>query len=234
VCVLSVLLDDLKMWSKERTTMGSQIALFLLQVPGGQTDSGHALADGAYAFHSKLASTNPNLKPRRQNDMRLFAERGELFGVREGKDGEWIAVGYAVMHEDESEYEIGGLAVSDPFRSCGVGETLAHIVIAHVISHENPFSYSIVAYVHTDNKDPIPLLKSLGFEKVDRVPVSTTEGTEYRHKFRLSRSAIRQLADWLDTFNGLLGNKKYRVETDLDLDSMRNVLRAEAARTDER
>jgi len=209
-----------------------QATFFLLQVPGKSSDSKHTLADEAHAFHSKLASTNPNLKPRYRDDMRRFADRGELFGVRRGKSGEWVGVGYAVMHDDESEYEIGGLAVSDSVRSCGIGELLAHIVIAYVITYDSPLPCPIVAYVHTDNTDPRPLLKSLGFESVGQVSVSTTEGTSYRHKFQLPRSAIRKLADWLDKFHGLLRDKKSTVETDLDLDVMRSVLNAEGAKGD--
>jgi len=198
-----------------------QAAFFLLQVPP-------KLADAAHAFHSKLASENPNLKPRKLDEVRQFADAGDLFGVRLGRDGEWVGVCYAVYHEQELEYEIGGMALCEPVQEKGVAAVLTRTVIAQVIATEYPMSYTIVAYVNPDNGDPRPLLKKLGFENIGSVTVTTDSGVMSKDKFTLPASAVRPLSNWFNAFNGVLRDQKTRIETDLDLDVLREVLRAEA------
>jgi RimJ/RimL family protein N-acetyltransferase len=183
------------------------------------------LASTAHGFLQSASSTNPFLKPRDIEEMRKFAEAGELFGVRKARNGELVATCYAIRQR-EQEFEVGGLVVSKPIQNLGVATVLVRFVLAYTLSYEFPRSYTVVAYVDQRNAEPRPLLQGLGFEQVETTGIAPT----LKDKFRFSSAGVRRLSEWFNRFDGFLKDGETPATIEAELDQIRAVLAAEAAK----
>jgi hypothetical protein len=179
----------------------------------------------AHAFHLSLASKNPFIKQRDLEQMREFAENGELFGVRRANSCEPVATCYATLHEEEGEYEMGGLGVADQDRKVGLASVLIRVAIAHIIAYDEFHkSFEIVAYVDASNLHPRKLLKTLEFESIGRI----SRAGAIKEKFAfLPRRGLPRLSEWFDNFNGFLQDGIPAV-IESDLDNLKAVLRLKA------
>jgi len=159
----------------------------------------------AFSFHCSIAKSDPHLRLRSEDDIRTFAEEGELFGVRSVASN-ILALCYAALDESSNEYEVGGLAVLPEVRQLGVASVLARFAIAHIIANERPWrsGYRIVAYVHEDNQNPRNLVDRLGFQHSGRSALKggtstmkqNPQGEVVGDKFEFPRAAVKQLCNW--------------------------------------
>jgi GNAT superfamily N-acetyltransferase len=193
---------------------GAPDAFIFSQVPD-------TAAGEAFAFHQSVAASDPHLMPRSEGEIQDFANKGELFGARNASSGEFIALCYATLEDAKHEWEIGGLAVIPETQKLGIGTVLVRFALCSIIANERPWHFGdeIIAYVHEENPKPRNLLKSIGFEPISGpnglltipghlAPPSmkrNSGGNVVGHKFKLPRSAVRQLADWfIRDFSGVL------------------------------
>lgn len=168
----------------------------------------------AFSFHQLVASSDPHIMPRSESQIKVFAERGELFGVRKATSGTFVAICYATLEERSHEWEIGGLTVLDELRKLGIGTVLVRFTLCSVIANERPWDFGdkIIAHVHEENPKPRGLLQAIGFELLagkegivilpgESAPPSmkrNAEGNVVGHTFQFPRAAVRQLYNWLN------------------------------------
>jgi len=197
----------------------------------------------AFSFHCSIAKSDPHLRLRSVDEIRMFAEEGELFGVRSAASNV-LALCYAALDESSNEYEVGGLAVLPEVQQLGVASVLARFAIAHIIANDRPwhYGYRIVAYVHEDNQNPRALVDRLGFQHIGRFTLKNAvtstmkqnpKGEVMGDKFEFPRACVKQLLNWFEKeFRNLLRDGVTPAIVELKpggLQSIIEALRQEAA-----
>lgn len=209
-----------------------------------------SLAMQAYAFHKDACATDPHLKPRGEAEILEYAEEGFLFGAWTSS-GELVGTVYAVLDETTSpkQWEIGGLTISESYRARGIGSILAKFALAHTMAQERPWKPTrsvklpVVAHVHQENNAPRKLLTSAGFTHhksvtipPELVPPSMkrdASGNVVGDELRFTADGLRKLAEWFESFTGLLPNND-KVEFGLgDEGTLRDLKTAIAAIKDD-
>jgi hypothetical protein len=118
----------------------------------------------AHDFH--LKSVGEFLLPRTIEQFDALAQAGEL----------WVAVVeddvvgscYVTRGDDEPDAEFGGIIIRDDWKGTGFASAIGTVAIAaHFLHDPSP----LIAHVHLDNQDPLPLLTGrLGFTKLEGKP----------------------------------------------------------------
>jgi len=195
-------------------------------------------AGRAFAFHRRVIASNRYVWPRTEDEIREFAEAGQLFGARRDETAEFVAICYVAANEDESELEVGGLITDESVRGLGVGTFLARLAIAYTIAFERPWDYGqhLTAEVHEANNAPRTLLRRLGFEFVETVSIlehsapaslRRSAGRDMMYdKFRFTQDGVTRLARWLREFDGTLGRPDVTAGLDLGLATVQELLDA--------
>ena len=171
----------------------------------------------AFVFFKTVQSTDTHIWPRTSEEINRFAQDGALFGIRRSDTEEYVGLCYAVLNEDETEFEIGGLIVASTAQNLGLGTILTRFAVAHVIANERPWHYKreIISYIHESNKAPRNVFVSSWFTYLSSEPVPehvappsmkrNAEGKLVGDKFLFPRSAVPKLSKWLnEVFNGIL------------------------------
>ena len=177
----------------------------------------------AFAFHQKfLSSAGPYLWPRDSDQIKKFAEIGELFGVRQ-MTGSLVGLCYATeLSQEEARqinltgWELGGVTVEKTAQRRGLGALLVRFALGHTILNQRPWfnRQEIVTLVHEENQKPLSVLKQLGFEKRGQVEFPNAPETVRRNdagkviadKYIFPHSAVRELHRWFNNFRGDLGD----------------------------
>jgi len=181
------------------------------------------LATQAYTFHESQ-SGNEHIWPRDADQIKQYAESGQLFGVRKASTGEFVGLCYGILDgEHGNEWEIGGLTVPQEMRHLHLATFLVRFATAHTIAMQRPWHYGqeVIAYVHKENDKPRNLLGRIGFEfqepvfiPGDKAPASmkrNADGKVPGDKFRFPPSAVKGLLNWLvHEFKGVLDDGKNR------------------------
>jgi hypothetical protein len=134
-------------------------------VPGSQ-------AEDAFGFHEAFAAENPNIFPRSSEELRTYAENGELFAIRSPAGA---IVGLCYLRPCDEGMEFGGLSIAKEISSMGLASVLARFSLAHWLSWEpgvlsrsgtqlRSNSLPIIGHVLLTNQDPRDLLEAVGFE----------------------------------------------------------------------
>lgn len=159
-------------------------------------------ATEAFSFHE--AAANPHIWLRTPEQIKEYADNGELFGVRRQSTGGMVALCYAVLDEHTDEWEVGGLTVAQSAQNFGIATLLMRFAVAHIIATQRPWSYGqeVITMAHEANDEPRKIFARLGFEQRDRVlappsaPASmkrNAAGEVWGDKFLLPHNAIHQL-----------------------------------------
>jgi hypothetical protein len=206
-------------------------------------------AADAFAFFQSVAAADPHMMPRSEGEIQEFANRGELFGVRNAESGALVAMAYATLEEKNREWEFGGLIVGNDIQKLGIATTLVGFTLCSLIANERPWHYgdAIITHIHEDNPRPRNLLSGWGFQPIEGPEGKTTlkgemappsmkrnaEGDVVGDKFRLPRAAVRKLATWINTeFEGVLRDGKTRAIFEVrpsGPDSVKEALKQELA-----
>jgi len=173
----------------------------------------------AFSFFKSVQSADAHIWPRTEGDLARFAADGSLFGIRRSDTEELVGLCYAVLNEEETEYEIGGLIVASTAQNLGLGTILTRFALSHLIANERPWHYKrkIIAHIHELNNAPRNVFGATGFMLVDKeivpdhiAPPSmkrNPEGKLVGDKLLFPRSAVPELLKWLnEEFNGILRN----------------------------
>src|SRR5262249_34661727 len=182
----------------------------------------------AYAFHTSVANDNPHIWPRTLDQIRQFAEDGELFGVWNKDKAQLVALVYSTLDSKTNppQWEIGGLTVSPSVQRKGLGTTLVRFALAHTFVNQTPWSngQEVVAHVHEANNDPRGLLGRLGFEHYQTIKVPAgvapasmkvnSEGKLVGDELRFSRGGLRDLATWIRGDISKTSDNSGRIEYD--------------------
>ena len=199
-------------------------------------------ADWAFSFFKTVQSTDAYIWPRTEKDIERFAADGALFGIRRLDTGELVGLCYAVLNEEETEFEIGGLIVASTAQNLGLGTILTRFAVAHVIANERPWHYKreIISHIHESNDAPRNVFATSWFTFVgkeivpeEHAPASmkrNADGKLVGDKFLFPRSAVPALSKWLDEeFDGTLRNGTVIVIElpPAGLDGLRGALREE-------
>lgn len=78
-----------------------------------------ALASKAFAFFKAVQSTDSHIWPRTEQDICRYATEGALFGIRRSDSDEFVGLCYAMLNDQEAEFEIGGLIVASTVQGLG-------------------------------------------------------------------------------------------------------------------
>lgn len=118
----------------------------------------------AHEFHLKNAGEF--LLPRTLDQFDTLAKAGELWVAE--VNHEVVGTCYVTRGDDETDAEFGGIILEDNWRGTGLASAIGTVAIAaHFLHDPSP----LIAHVHVDNQDPLPLLtKRLGFTKVEGKP----------------------------------------------------------------
>jgi GNAT superfamily N-acetyltransferase len=173
-------------------------------------------AKEAFDFHQSC--TDDHIWPRTHEQIEQFCNDGELFAVRKASSGEYVALCYVHLDNDK-EWELGGLTVSEAARGLRLGSVLASFALAHTIANQRPWTYGqeVIAHVHEANEKPRNVLLRIGFEWTETVTVPedvapssmkrNAEGKIKGDKFSFPKTRVTDLANWFDKeFNGTLGD----------------------------
>ncbi len=122
--------------------------------------------------------------------------------------------------ESSSEWEFGGLYVTDAFRSRGVAKALAMISISNQFvwaSATSDDSIRLIAHVHEENDMPRGLLAGLGFHEIGKkeevpggdAPKSmkrNAEGNIIEDVFEFDQGSLTAFSSWLSQYRGVLSS----------------------------
>jgi RimJ/RimL family protein N-acetyltransferase len=123
-------------------------------------------ATEAFDFHL-IFKNDEYIWPRTAEQVKAYSENGELFAIRNSASREIVGICYVTLDEGENRWELGGLGVSETFRSAGLGRVLIRFALARTIASNRPWFYkqAIIAHVHEANPAPRNALKNAGFEQ---------------------------------------------------------------------
>lgn len=118
----------------------------------------------AHDFH--LKNVGEFLLPRTLKQFDTLAEAGELWVAE--VDHELVAACYVTRGEEDPEAEFGGIIVRKDWKGTGLASAIGTVAIAaHFLQDPSP----LIAHVHVDNTDPLPVLtKWLGFTQIEDKP----------------------------------------------------------------
>jgi hypothetical protein len=170
----------------------------------------------AYNWHRGFAGANPYLLPRSRAAYEQLAKVGRVWCAR-NEDNDFISLSY--FNLQGGAWEIGGVMVDHTARGKGVGTTIAHLTLAHVLFTEDPFvnGEKVVAHIHKDNPDsPRPIFEgALKFHWVAAIKKpahelpglkANAQGYVEGDEFELTRpDTLIALAKWCRAWNGSLG-----------------------------
>jgi RimJ/RimL family protein N-acetyltransferase len=169
----------------------------------------------AYNWHRGFAAANPYLLPRPRAAYQQLAKEGRIWCAR-NTDDDFVGLSYFSL--DGKAWEIGGVMVNHTERGKGIGTTLAHLTLAHVLFAEDPLANSerVIAHVHKQNPEPRPIFEgALKFrlaktikEPAARLPglKANAEGFVEGDEFRLHKpDTLIALARWCKAWTGTLG-----------------------------
>ena len=165
----------------------------------------------AHDFH--LKNVGEFLLPRTLEQFDTLAKAGELWVAE--VDREVVASCYVTRKDDEADAEFGGIIVRNDWKGTGLASAIGTVALsAHFFHDPAP----VIAHVHLDNQDPLPLLtQRLGFTKIDGEPAKLNkaeiekqlggpigmradpDGFIRGHTFRFSLKCLETLADRLDS-----------------------------------
>jgi hypothetical protein len=165
----------------------------------------------AHEFH--LKSVGEFLLPRTINQFDMLAKAGELWIAVVGLDV--VASCYVTREDDQTDAEFGGIIVRDDWKGTGLASAIGTVAIsAHFLHDPAP----LIAHVHVDNQEPLPLLtERLGFTKIDGEPAKLNkaalekerggpismradpDGFIRGHTFSFSRTWLATLTDRLES-----------------------------------
>jgi RimJ/RimL family protein N-acetyltransferase len=105
--------------------------------------------------------------PRTKEQLKAYSENGELFAIRNCASREIVGICYVILDDGGKRWELGGLGVSESFRSAGLGRVLIRFALARTIASNRPWFYkqTVIAHVHESNPAPRNALKNAGFEQ---------------------------------------------------------------------
>jgi hypothetical protein len=171
----------------------------------------------AFKWHRAFAASHEAIYPRdRSTFERLIVERSVWCAV--SSDGEYVAMSYAAFSEEDHEWEIGGLMVSEGMRGRSLGSIMMRLPLASMLFNEQPLSWrrvpKIVAHVLASNDAPRRIILDVGFVHYKPVEISAEKlpglkadpdgiirGDEFHLKIP---EALHNLADWFDSWDGKL------------------------------
>jgi RimJ/RimL family protein N-acetyltransferase len=196
----------------------------------------------AFQFHLSLALEDQYIWPRSEEQIRSFAENGELFGIRKRSTGELVGLCYMTLEESTQEFELGGLMISDSAKRLGLGSFLVNFALGQLIAYAQPWAngQEIIAHVHELNEKPRNILLRAGFQHIGKVeappsaPASmkrNEQGKVIGDKFLFPTIAVGQLSSWFDTCDWILRDHESRAELEIPLDEIKATLRKIAAET---
>jgi len=178
----------------------------------------------AHRWQREFVKGNDLVFPRTLEDYEKLAGEGQIWCARDDK-GEFLGITY--FKEDQSyclkskAWEIGGLIVAPTAEGKGIGRTLVHLALGHVLWVYDPLARKIpvIAHVHeANNPGPRPIFKSLEFELVCPVKVpgkllpglrTNAEGFVVGDEFILRKpETLRALAKWCKAWKGQTVGKK--------------------------
>jgi len=167
------------------------------------------------------AHVDDHVWPRTLEELSQLAEDWCLFeAVTE--DGSIAATCYAKQDEEppdtpragKARWEIGGLYAVQACRGTGLAETLATIAIIALYVQNDPQDERLIGHVHEFNTKPRKLLERLGFaHDGQEIPPShvvppnmkrNEKGEVVGHLFVFQLKHLAALADWLETYAGVL------------------------------
>ena len=202
----------------------------LIAEPHAQYEFSQIHPHEAVAAHSFLErAATEHIFPRTQEDMRRYADAGELFGVKTTHDGEFIALCYVTLDDDTDRWELGGLLVDNAHLHAGIGRFIARMSLAITVAYNDPFKYGqrVIAHVHELNDRPRRLLTQVGFvltpEKEELPPeiapasmARNAEGRVIGDVFEFIRDELPKLSRWISQeFDGTFGPGRPSVELNL-------------------
>lgn len=193
-------------------------------------------AETAFQFHQLHALNDEYIWPRTEEQIRFFADNGELFGIRKRSTGELVALCYETLEESSNEFEIGGLMVSDAAKRLGLATFLVNFALAYLLALSRPWNngQQVIAHVHELNEKPRNILQLAGFQIIGKVeapahaPASmkrNEQGKVVGDKFLFPPAAVRQLSSWFDSTDWTLRDHESRVEFECALEDLKATLR---------
>lgn len=174
-------------------------------------------SERAFKWHLTFAESHEAIYPRdRSTFEKLIAERSVWCAV--SPDGEYLAMSYAAFSDENYEWEIGGLMVSETMRGKSLGRIMMRLPLASMLINEQPLSWrripQIVAHVLASNDAPRRLIPEIGFAQHRSVEIpaeklpglkADADGFVRGDEFHLKiPEALHNLADWLDSWDGKL------------------------------
>jgi hypothetical protein len=160
----------------------------------------------AYEWHRDFAARDDHILPRQWDEYAKVAEARQLWcAMNDSTD--FLGLAYSIF--DSDAWELGGLMVAPTERRSGLGSTLAHVTLGHLLFSEDPlrFNKTVMLHIHIENTDVIPLARDvLGFRMVAKIkrewhsakPGSravTAEGYEFH---LVKPDSLLRLANWCD------------------------------------
>jgi ribosomal protein S18 acetylase RimI-like enzyme len=161
-------------------------------------------ATEAFDFHLRFKN-DEYIWPRTAVQLKAYSENGELFAIRNRASREIVGICYVTLDDGGKRWELGGLGVSEAFRSAGLGRVLIRFALARTIASNRPWFYkqAVIAHVHESNPAPRNALKNAGFEQngqevapSDKAPASmkrNAAGDVVGDVFVLPQSAVAAL-----------------------------------------
>lgn len=166
-------------------------------------------AADAFSFHQSISSSNEHIWPRTEEQIKRYAQSGELFAVRIASTQEFIGLCYVTL-DDTNQWEVGGVTVANKVQKFHLGSVLVRFALAHTIAYQRPWHYEqkIIAHVHEDNQKPRHLLARIGFEFTKKVEVPgnvapasmkrNAEGKVCGDEFEFPPEAVVGLQEWFE------------------------------------
>jgi GNAT superfamily N-acetyltransferase len=171
----------------------------------------------AFSWHKQFTQDNSYIFPRTWEVYKKLANDGQLICA---KDDSNCYVGLAYFILDESEWEVGGLMVSNSHQGKGIGSTLMRVTLGHLLFEEDPLERNekIIAHVHSENDDPRWIIeKSLKFNHRQTIQVQGSKlpglktdkaGIVHGDEFELKiPDSLAALSSWCSNWNGKLKNQ---------------------------
>ncbi len=189
-------------------------------------------APAAYAFHKSFAD-NRHIWLRTEEQIKSYAEQGELLAVAEMRSRKFVGLCYSILEGDS--WEIGGLTVIDTHRKLHLGSCLVNFALAYTLVYSSPWDngQSIIAHVHEGNEKPRNVLLRAGFkflrkiEAPDNAPASmerNAHGKVVGDEFVFPPASTKTLSRWFRSeFNGILADGSSKAEFDFGPGSLDDV-----------
>jgi len=208
-------------------------------IAASKTDEATAEAGQVHAWVRSTFQTNPHLLERRPEEYRKFATSKQLLGAFDNVAGP-IGLIYFTQNDEHNEIEVGGMVVDPAFESQGIGQCLAHFVLAliFVLDRNRINTHNVVCHVHKDNKarDPRPLITGLlNFSPLGPVQFPSEQYPNlhsadgkfvYADKYQIGYpDTLISVAKWLERFDENQNDMRIDLFGNLTLSSWAGALR---------